>query len=152
MKDFDYEKLMMEVRKFQKKMQKQFNDDLRQLNISTTHIGVIMLLSKKEEGYSMTELSKMTCVDNALMTRNIKELEKIEYIYRNRESDLQRKYHICLTQKGKEISYKLKEIMHKKQEEFLNCFEKEEQEVLERAYKILAKKFINKIEKEEKEC
>lgn len=149
MEELNYEKFLIYLRQFQNKMQKEFNDDLKHYQISSTHIGILLTLQSRKEGYSMSELSRLIKVDNALMTRNIKELEKIEYIYRNRENELQRKYHICLTEKGNQVAEELCKIMRKKQEEFINCFTEEERNMIENAIKIIIQKFMKTIEKEE---
>lgn len=150
MKEFDYEQFLIYLRKFQNKIQKQFNQEIKKLNLTSTYVGIIMILSRKETGYSMSELSRLTAVDNALMTRNIKELEKINYIYRNREKESQRKYHICLTEEGKNVAESLKNIMEKKRDYLIESFTEEEQEVLEKAGKIVIHRFLNEIGKEEK--
>ena len=100
----------------------------------------------------MSNLSRMIKVDNALMTRNIKELEKINYIYRNRENESQRKYHICLTEDGEKIAKKLCSIMEQKQKKFIEKFTPEEKNIIEKAVQIVYEKFGKEIEKEEKTC
>ena len=151
MEEINYEKFLMYLRQFQNKIQKNVNDDLKRYNISSTHIGIIMIL-KEEKGCTMSELSRLIKVDNALMTRNIKELEKINYIYRNRENETQRKYKICLTDKGKDLAHELEKIIKIRKEEFLKNFTKKEQEILKQAAQLMIEKFIDTIEKEEKEC
>ena len=87
MEKLSYEKFLVYLRQFQNKIQKEFNEDLKNFHLSSTYLGIIMMLYDHREGYSMSDLSRLTSVDNALMTRNIKELEKIDYIYRNRENE-----------------------------------------------------------------
>jgi len=152
MKEFDYEQFLIYLRKFQNKIQKQFNQEVKKLNLSSTYVGIIMILSRKKDGCSMSELSRLTSVDNALMTRNIKELEKINYVYRNREKESQRKYHICLTEEGKQAAEALKEIVEEKKKSLIDCFTEEEQDVLVKAGKIVIERFLNEIEKEEQKC
>lgn len=149
MEKINYEQFLMYLRQFQNKIQKSVNEDLKHYNISSTHIGILMILKKEINGCSMSELSRLTKVDNALMTRNISELEKINYIYRNRKRDSQRKYHICLTEKGQNIAKEMEEIIKKRKKEFLKNFTKEEQNILLQAIEIMIKKFIL-LEKEEK--
>ncbi len=150
MDDLNYEDFLIDLRQLLNKMQKEMNDDLKKWNITSTHVGILMILKKKENGYSMTELSRLTKVDNALMTRNIKELEKINYIYRNRENEMQRKYHICLTKEGKQVAKEIQEIIEEAKRNFQNMFEKEELDIIEKAYQIMIQKLKIKIEKEEK--
>lgn len=151
MNAINYEQFLIDLRKFQNAFQKQLNDELKKLNISMTHVGIIMLLWKKETGYSMTEISRLICVDNALMTRNIKELEAINYIYRNRASEIERKYHICLTEDGRVVANELRIIMKRRQEKFLERFSPKEQEKIAEVIAIIKNKFIINLEKEEKE-
>ena len=150
MEKLSYEKFLVYLRQFQNKIQKEFNEDLKNFHLSSTYLGIIMMLYDHPEGYSMSDLSRLTSVDNALMTRNIKELEKIDYIYRNRENELQRKYHICLTEKGQKVAGELKNIIEKRQQDFLKLFSKEEQALLEQAMNIVIQKFITNIKEGEK--
>jgi DNA-binding MarR family transcriptional regulator len=146
MEELNYEKFMIYLRQCQNKIQKGFNEEIKQFHISSTHISIIMMLYHHKEGFSMSELSRLLFVDNALMTRNIKELEKIKYIYRNRENEFQRKYHICLTEEGKKIALKIQEILEQKQSKFCSEFTKQEQEILNQALHIIICKFNKKIE------
>ncbi len=148
MERLSYEKFLVYLRQFQSKLQKDFNEDLKRFNLTSTYIGIFLLLNEEPDGYSMSELSRLNSVDNALMTRNIKELEKINYIYRNRENESQRKYHICLTETGKKVAKELKELLQKRQQEFLNSFTKEEKEILEQAIDIIFQKFVLTIKEE----
>jgi DNA-binding MarR family transcriptional regulator len=150
MEKLSYEKFLIYLRQFQNKIQKEFNEDLKEFHLSSTYLGIIMMLYDYEEGYSMSDLSRLNSVDNALMTRNIKELEKINYIYRNREKESQRKYHICLTEKGKNVAKEIKNIIEKRQQDFLNLFSKEEQMLLEQTINMVLQKFITTIKEGEK--
>ena len=142
----------MYLRLCQNKIQKDVNDELKKYQLSSSYIGILLLLNDHTEGYSMTELSKLISVDNALMTRNIKGLEEIEYVYRNREKTNQRKYHICLTEKGLEVAKELQKIMQKKQEEFVSNFTKEEKEMIEKAINIVMQKFMKVMKEDDIEC
>ena len=150
MEEWNYESFLIYLRQILNKMQKEMNDDLKKFQISSTHVGILMLL-KKQNGCSMSELSRVIKVDNALMTRNIKELEKINYVYRNRESEIQRKYHICLTENGMKVANELDKIIEEKQKCLEKLFNEEERAILKKGIDIMVQKFIT-IEKEEKEC
>lgn len=152
MRDLDFDKFMVYLRQFQTKMQKDFNSDLKRFGISSTHIGVIKLLNEQKMGYSMSELCRILKVDNALMTRNIKELEKNNYVYRNRKNELERKYCICLTDEGKKVANGMSKIVKEKKERFMKVFNKEEQEIILQATNLIAKKFIKIIEEDDKKC
>lgn len=152
MEKLNFEKFLIYLRQIQNKIQKDFNEDVKALGISSTHMGIIMILKNCSNGCSMSELSRLNKVDNALMTRNIKELEKINYVYRNREKESQRKYHICLTEDGKQMALKLEKIIEQKQQNFLNNFTEEEKKIIDEAVSIVIQKFMKTIEKEEKEC
>lgn len=152
MNELDFDQFMSYLRMLLQKMQKDFNSELKHFGISSTHIGVIKLLNEKKIGYSMSELCRILKVDNALMTRNIKELEKINYVYRNKEKETQRKYHICLTKEGQKVANDLEKIVKEKQECFKKQFSEEEQQTIELASKIVVEKLMQIIEKEEKEC
>lgn len=150
MQDLNYEQFLIYLRKFQSEIQKQFNRELKILGISSTHVSIILLLSKNITGYTMTELSRLISVDNALMTRNIKELETIQYLYRDRENPSARKYQIRLTEKGFKVAKKIQKIMKTHQKEFLSDFTDEEQEKIGEVMLLFKRKFLLKIEKEEK--
>lgn len=152
MEKLNFEKFLVYLRQVQNKIQRDFNEDVKTLGITSTHMGIIMVLNGKKDGCSMSELSRLNKVDNALMTRNIKELEKINYVYRNRENESQRKYHICLTEEGKQMALKLEQIVEQKQQKFINNFTEEEKMIIDQAVNIVIQKFIKTIEKEEREC
>lgn len=153
MEKMNYEKFLIYLRQLQNKIQKDFNEELKKFHLTSTYIGILILLFHHKEGYSMSELSRLTSVDNALMTRNIKELEKVNYIYRNRENDFQRKYHICLTEEGRNVAKDLEQLLEKRQKDFLKLFTSEEQEILDKAFHIVISKFTNNLEKgEEEKC
>lgn len=151
MEEWNYEKVLIYLRQILNKMQKDMNDELKKFQISSTHVGILMML-KKQNGCSMSELSRVIKVNNALMTRNIKELEKINYVYRNRENEIQRKYHICLTDTGMNVANELEKIMKKKQKWFRETFDEEERTIIKKGIEIMVLKFITTLEKEEKEC
>lgn len=150
--NLSYEKFLMYLRQFQNKAQKEFNEELKKFGISSTHIGIITILKNHPMGCSMSEISRIIMVDNALMTRNIKELEKINYVYRNRENESQRKYHICLTEEGNEVANEIERIIRQKQECFQQHFTKEEQMQVEQGIKILIEKSMKIMESEDKKC
>ena len=150
MEQLQYETFLIYLRQCQNKIQKNFNEELKKYHISSTHLGILTLLNAHQDGYSMTELSKLMKADNALMTRNIQELEKIEYIYRDRMTNNDRKYHICLTKKGREVASEVRKIILRKQEEFKKSLTNEELLTIDKAMSILTEKFINKMKEEEK--
>ncbi len=152
MEKLNFEKFLVYLRQIQNKIQKDMNEEVRTLGISSTHMGIIMILKTSINGCSMSELSRLNKVDNALMTRNIKELEKINYVYRNRENESQRKYHICLTEEGKQMAEKLEKIVNRKQKQFIDNFTEEEKQIIDQALNIVIQKLIKTMEKEEKEC
>ncbi len=78
------------------------NNELRQYDInSSEYIYLVNLASN--EGVNQKYLSDMLCVDEALTTRVIRNLEKKNYVVRERDSDDRRAYNVRLTEKGKEI-------------------------------------------------
>lgn len=78
------------------------NNELRQYDInSSEYIYLVNLASN--EGVNQKFLSDMLCVDEALTTRVIRNLEKKNYVVRERDSDDRRAYNVRLTEKGKKI-------------------------------------------------
>ena len=45
MDELNYEKFLIYLRMFQNKIQKSFNENLKKLGISSTHVGIIMILN-----------------------------------------------------------------------------------------------------------
>ena len=78
------------------------NNELRQYDInSSEYIYLVNLASN--EGVNQKYLSDMLCVDEALTTRVIRNLEKKKYVVREKDSNDKRAYKIKLTEKGKKI-------------------------------------------------
>ena len=152
MEKLNYSKFLMYLRQCQNKIQKDVNEELKKYQLSSSYVGILLLLYDHKDGYSMSELSRLISVDNALMTRNIKGLEDIEYVYRNRENDSQRKYHICLTKKGFEVAEKMKEMMQKKQDDFACLFTEEERKIMEQAIDIVVSKFMKVMKEDDSKC
>jgi len=152
MEELNYETFMIYLRQIQKNMQRNMNEELKKIGITSTHVGILMILKREADGISMSELSRITKVDNALMTRNIKELEKINYIYRDRKKESERKYHICLTKEGYKIAKQLSKIIEEKQQNFLKSLTLEEKEILKKAVTIIIQKFELEMRKEQEKC
>lgn len=126
-----------------KKMQKVFNEELKGYNITSSHLVYMILLKEYEDGLTMTELSNKSQVDKALTSRVVTELEKIEYIYRDRKDKHLRNYKICLTKKGLYVANSIEEIMSNNKKRMLDEFSTEEQEQIREVILMLMNKFYN---------
>lgn len=139
--NIEMEQFLIYLRGIIKNMQKIFNSELKAYNISSGHLVYMMLLSHHKEGLTMTELSNMSQVDKALTSRVIKELEEINYVYRDTKNKYLRNYNVCLTEKGLEVANEINNIIKKQKKEILKDFSISEQKQI---YEVI-EMFMNKL-------
>lgn len=142
--DVKIEQFFIYIKGIIKKTEKKFNLQLKHYNITNSHSVYMMLLMRHPSGLTMTELSNMSQVDKALTSRVVKELESIEYIYRDAENLNTRNYNICLTKKGYDVANCIEQIMINNKKRILDKFTDEEQQHLHKSIMIL----INKLTKD----
>ena|GEM_PF-3438013 len=148
----NFDQILIFTRKIREEMMKKCNYLIKHLNISCKHTSVLITLLDYESGCSMSVLSENLDVDNALMTRNIQELEYIGYVYRDRNDLKSRKYNICLTEKGKEIALEVKQITTHLLNNMSELFTETELIILKDAMNIVFQKYEEQNKKGNVSC
>lgn len=144
----DFGKFLTYTRKIHDYIKKELNNAVREYQISNTHIQLLLVLGNYEEGISMHMLSELMYVDNALVTRSIKDLEQLGFLFRNRKTVKERKYRICLTEKGQKLKVHLEEVTNKIWNNLKSHFTDEELSLMRQTVKILEYKYDEIIERE----
>ncbi len=80
----------------------QIEEVMNQIGTTRSH-GVIICEVGAQEGISQTELADKLKVRTASMTYNIKQLEELGWIHRERDAEDQRLVRVYLTERGKQI-------------------------------------------------
>lgn len=85
------------------------NNEIDNLELSAGQIPVLIELLKIENS-SQEELSDRLCIDKGSIARSLKKMEDVKIIKREFSEENRRKYNISLTNKGKKVGLKIKEI------------------------------------------
>jgi Transcriptional regulators len=134
---------LVEMRNFTTTTDKNFRENLNSNGINVGEF-IYLLLLRKDEGYTMNELSNLCKVNKSFTTKVIKDLENKKYIYRDTKDLSTRKYKIKLTSLGLEKATIAQTILLRERETFMNQFTKEELEIIEKAFRLLREKSIKK--------
>lgn len=113
---------------FFKKVRKNRNEMLAAYKLSSSHVMYLMVLYKNSEGLTLSNLNEILEVDKANTTRVVKDLIKKGYLIKDEKNLGLRKYKVLLTDKGTEISRKIKnniKLVHEKINAILNEEEKQ---------------------------
>jgi len=98
------------------KLKKRFDnaspDLMQKYNLSKLHLLYIMVLFEHKEGMTLKELTEFLDFDKANTSRAISQLISKEYVQKKAQGDLEFKYNVELTVKGRAIA---KNIFEKKQ-------------------------------------
>ena len=94
---------------------------------------------KVHEGLSLKDLSSIIMVDKSLSTRTVRTL--IENGYVENRSEVDRKYNLYLTEKGKDLSIRMESAFNKAWAELFSDLNDDEKTVL----RIISKKIYNRI-------
>ena len=85
--------------------------------LSSSHVMYLMVLYKNSEGLTLSNLNEILEVDKANTTRVVKDLIKKGYLIKDEKNSGLRKYKVLLTDKGIEVSRKIKnniKLVHEK--------------------------------------
>lgn len=85
------------------------NNEIANLELNAGQIPVLIELLKVKNS-SQEELSDRLCIDKGSIARSLKKMEDVKIIKREFLEENRRKYNIFLTNKGKKIALKIKEI------------------------------------------
>ena len=121
-----------------KEIIKRYKPYLNEIDLTYTQYIVMMVLWEKEE-INIKTLGERLYLDSGTLTPLLKKLENKGYIKRNRLETDERNLNLVITEKGKKLKEKAKDIPEK----IAPCINLTEQEVLnlyDMLYKILGKK------------
>ena len=96
-----YDMLPMVIGKIQKDFHHQMNEKMKEYNITTAQLIYLLILSA-ENKMTLKELTAAANFDKAYTTKIIHELTEKGYIGNDKKSVSSRKYHIFLTNEGKD--------------------------------------------------
>lgn len=103
--------------------------ELAPLNITSGQFGLIMFLSH-HDGISQGDLVEELMVDKGTVARSIQRLIEEGYVEKRRDPQDGRSFQLFITQKGKEIVPRLKEIQQGLENDMLTGFSQEERAAL----------------------
>ncbi|MDL2310806.1 MarR family winged helix-turn-helix transcriptional regulator [Peptostreptococcaceae bacterium OttesenSCG-928-C18] len=92
------------INKLKKRIDNVNNDILKEYGLSKLHLLYLMLLLETEEGLTLKELSEHLGFDKANTSRAISQLIAKKYVQKKLQGELELKYKVELTEKGREIS------------------------------------------------
>ena len=101
----------------------------------------ILFILQRDDGRTMTELSKALAVKNATLTRLIDRLERSAFVMRRASKKDRRSIRIYITPEGIEESEKAKPFIKRVNEEIKSGFSQEEIEVFKRVLNSVFQKF-----------
>ena len=120
-----------------KEIIKKYKPFLDEIDLTYTQYITMMVLWNKEE-INVTELGKYLYLDSGTLTPVLKKLENKGYIIRKRAKEDERNLIVSITEEGKNLRKKAKEVPSK----IAKCINLEEKEALE-LYRILYKLLSN---------
>lgn len=92
--------LIARISRFQRKY---LNENLKEFNIDSTQ-GIILTKIKEKSCMTSKELTDLGIVEKPAVSKNIKKLESLDYIYKESSKSDARSFSIYLTEKGQEVT------------------------------------------------
>jgi DNA-binding MarR family transcriptional regulator len=138
----DDDRLIYQIFMAQQKLQGSINNTLITQGIKVTlgQAGLLFLL-QRDDGQTMTELSKALAVKNATLTGLIDRLERSAFVIRKASQKDRRSIRIYITSAGIEECDKAKPVIKRVNEEIKSGFSQEEIEVFKRVLHSVFQKF-----------
>ena len=112
-----------------KRLQKDINDALRPMRITSVHAHYMLALVTSEEQLNLTELSAVLDVDKANTTRVVAELTTRGLVEKIRQSPHDRRFIVLLTDEGKKVAEHVKKVIVESEQKYLTLLEPEAREV-----------------------
>ena len=138
----DEDRLIYLIFMVQQKLKASINSTLISEGIKVTlgQAGLLFLL-RRDDGRTMTELSKALAVKNATLTGLIDRLERSAFVMRRASKDDRRSIRIYITPVGIEECDKAKPVIKRVNQEIKSGFSQEEIEVFKRVLHSVFQKF-----------
>lgn len=89
-----------------------------------------MMIIESNKNCSLKDIAKLLNVDNAIITRNIKKLEELDYIIKIKKINDNRFFDLCLTENGKSTLDLINKYQLKWYDKVMKNFTKEESDNL----------------------
>ncbi|MEG0547032.1 MAG: MarR family transcriptional regulator [Oscillospiraceae bacterium] len=103
---------------------------LKPYGLSSAHAMFLVVLSKSDDGLTLTEISESLSVDKAQTTRMVSDLEKKEYAFKNKKHSFSRNYKILLTKEGKIAANDVKKTLSELSKKvFVTCVDQNDKDV-----------------------
>ena len=136
------DRLIYQICMAQQKLQASINNTLITEGIKVTlgQAGILFLL-RRDDGQTMTELSKALAVKNATLTGLIDRLERSAFVMRRASKNDRRSIRIYITPEGIEECDKAGPVIRRVNEKIKSGFSQEEIEVFKRVLKSVVQKF-----------
>ena len=136
------DRLIYQICMAQQKLQASINNTLITEGIKVTlgQAGILFLL-RRDDGQTMTELSKALAVKNATLTGLIYRLERSAFVMRRASRNDRRSIRIYITPEGIEECDKARPIIKKVNGKIKSGFSQEEIEVFKRVLNSVVQKF-----------
>ena len=136
------DRLIYQICMAQQKLQASINNTLITEGIKVTlgQAGILFLL-RREDGRTMTELSKALAVKNATLTGLIDRLERSAFVMRRASKNDRRSIRIYITPEGIEECDKARPVIKRVNEKIKSGFSREEIEVFKRVLNSVVQKF-----------
>lgn len=93
--------------KLSKNFNKKFGNYLNLFNMSKLHAFYLVCLFKNQQGLTLNQLNEMTGCDKSNTSRVISDMQEKDIVRKSSDSD--KKYGVCLTEKGINIASKFVE-------------------------------------------
>jgi DNA-binding MarR family transcriptional regulator len=113
------------------------------IRVTPAQAGILFLLTR-EDGQSMTGLSKALSADNSTITGLVDRLEKMGLVRRDASPADRRMFRIYITPQGVEESRKAKAVIKKVNEEMKSGFSQQEIDVFKKILSTLLDRFSGK--------
>ena len=119
--------------------QNYIKEKLLNYDIGLTDYPLILILDKSE-GLSCNEISKIFFINKSLVSKGSSKLIALGYLKQEKDLNHRQRVNLYLTQAGKEIAPKIREISNTWEEQMMKDLGKEERESFEKILKKIYKK------------
>lgn len=114
------------LNKLKKRLDNVNRDLLKEYDLSKLHLLYLMVIFENQEGMTLKELSDYLDFDKANTSRAISQLISKEYVQKKTRGNLELKYKVDLTPKGRNVATLIWEQNQKANIEFIQLFTPEE--------------------------
>ncbi len=110
-------------------MHKDLDERVKKYGLNSHHVQYLMALNIRD-GQTLVGLSKFLDIDNGNTHRVVKFLKENGLVYDDRKDDKSKKYHIFLTDRGREVADEIAECVAELNRQYFSELSKEEVQVM----------------------